>query len=877
MTKAKKTKQITAGLLLFSTLFACQAHVQRQPEVQKEKEPEIVVNVSPQIDPIQIGRTTFDLHVGERIGSYRRSAKCAPKGRSLQWQRGRMWNLGRVRLDQINFKENLGHALRNQEYDVIYSKNKASNYEMTKGFEVEAKIQKIKMDICDAYNPYQDEMLGIQYGTAEVNMLWTVISKKDGYPIYEAETTALVTLEEGQENGETEMFRRALNNNIETFAADSDLFTALNGGVSYEEFMNSEYVKAKQRAEAGRIAAEKAAKEAENRRIMEERAKLELQRKQTAEAIKQADLQKQQVENEIKIAQQKREAAEKAAMEAEAKLKAEQEKNKQVIAELRAEQEKIKNEKEELEKEKVIAEKELQKAQIAVDVAVAKRKSEEEAITAAIEKQSAAETAAKQAADKSKQAEIAKKEAEDAVKRAKQAVADAEKKADEVISEAKKQIAKAKDIKAREAKLKDISKEKDDMASALLSAERIKEEAEKAAKQAAIEKAEAEKVMAEAVVKRKEAEIALKKAEKLVAKAEKKAQKAKTNKVAVASKKAAKKSSNHIMEASSYKPQKAEVKKELSKVKIVSDIERNAEEIIAKNASRFVSENQMEKTSKVINATTKTKVASNTKLKAEVKSAPVEKSVQKIEENKVKPKPKAKPKAVKAKKAVAQTAKQKAVKPAVSMDEVINFDVRSFYPVNMAGAIKFEHPINRNLNRIHNGMVKVVVGNSFQYGFFISPTYIITNKFFINRQMNVDIELAHGQSIPGTIVRKHPDFDVAMIEVEDVGYISLPVSFGDISMDQAVYTVGYEKAQFENVLKTKNRLKSVLGTVLEDAKNGRVKVKINGGNSRSPLFDDKGNIIAIPDIKTIGYDSVEYITIDKALDVIKVHNSNGYR
>lgn len=868
MTKVKQAKQITVGLLLFSCLFACQ-HVQNKVQ----EEPEIIVNVSPQIDPIQIGRATFDLYVGERIGTYRRSSKCAPKGRSIQWQRGRMWNLGRVRLDQINLKENLSSALRNQEYDVLHSKNKAANYDANQGFEVDAQIQKIKMDICDAYNPYQDKMLGIQYGTAEVDMLWVVTSKRTGYAVYEAETTAFVTLEEGQENGETEMFRRALHNNIETFAADPDLFTALNGGVSYEEFMNSEYVKAKQRAEAERIAAEQAAKEAENRRIAEERAMLELQRKETAEAVKQADLHKKKVEKEIKLAKQKRKAAEKAAKEAEAKLKTEQEKNKKILAELKAEKEKIRSEKEKLEKAKAKTEQELQQAQDAVDIAVAKRKSEEEAITVAVEKQTVAEQAAKEATEKSKQAEIAKKEAEDAVERAKKAVVDAEKKADEVISEAKKQLAKAKGIKLKEAKLQDLSDEKDKMIAALLAAEKIKEDAEKAAKEAASEKAEAEEVMAVAIAKRKEAEKALKKAEKLVAKAEKKAHKAKTKKEVVAKKKVSKKSSNHVMETSSYKPKKTKIKKTKSEANIIKDIERNAEEMIAKNTSQFASENKMEKASKIIKSKVRGKVKAEPKIKP--KSKPVEKSVKKVE--KPKPKPKPKPKAVEAKKVVTKSSKIKEVKPTVSMDEVINFDIRSFYPINMAGAAKFEHPINRNLNRINNGIVKVVVGNSFQYGFFISPTYIITNKFFINRQMNVDIELATGQSVPGTIIRKHPDLDVAMVEVEDVGYISLPVSYGDIPMERAVYTVGYEKAQFGSVVKTKKRLKAALGTVIEDATNGKLKVKINGGSSRSPLFDDKGNVIAIPDVKTIGYDSVEYITIDKALDAIKVHNSNGYR
>ncbi|MCP4394672.1 MAG: trypsin-like peptidase domain-containing protein [Alphaproteobacteria bacterium] len=179
----------------------------------------------------------------------------------------------------------------------------------------------------------------------------------------------------------------------------------------------------------------------------------------------------------------------------------------------------------------------------------------------------------------------------------------------------------------------------------------------------------------------------------------------------------------------------------------------------------------------------------------------------------------------------------------------------------MSGAKKFATPINRNLRRIKNGLVKVVVGDNFQYGFFISPTYIVTNKFFIDKQMDVDVELANGGEILGTIIRKHSDIDIAMIEVEETGYLSLPVCYSDVSMEKDVYTVGKEKAQFGKALKTRGFLTAAKASVISSGSDGIVKVKINGGNARSPLFDESGNIVAIPDIKSIGYDTAQYVII----------------
>ncbi|MCP4394673.1 MAG: hypothetical protein GY804_10470 [Alphaproteobacteria bacterium] len=593
MLKAKKWKSIAASSLLLSVILcACNgAHLKEQDGM------EVVVNVEPELDPVKIGRVSFSMQKGERIGTYLRTGKCSPRGRSLQWQRGRMWNLGRVRLDKINFKDNLGSELTKKDYDVVYSHNKAAAFGINAGFVVDVEIESVNMDVCDAYNPFKDEMLGVQYGNAEVNVLWTVRSLKNDKLVYSAETSAIATLEEGEENGETELLRRAFNLNIGSFVKDVALFTALNDGVSYEEFKNSEYVKAKKMAELERIAAEKRKKEEEKNRIEEERRLFTLQKENAIKAAALADKHKAEIEKQIRLAVEKRIKAEQAAHIAELELKKqeaifqeEQKRKHEIIAQIDAEKKKAEQEKEQLEKAKTVAEQELKQADAAVDAARTKRLEEEKAVSVAIEKQHTAEEAAKIAANKSQEAENTKIEAEKLVVRAKEAIVKAELQAAEAKKIADKENEKAHYIRSKEAELKKLIEEKLKMEDVLLSAEATRKEIAKVAKLAADERKKSEMAAKRAATERVKAEQAMrkataerKKAEEVLSNVKTTARKVKRKNIAVNKK---------IVTKTVAIP---------NPVSALENISLRAEKLIAKGTDILVGENKIEKVSKPTN------------------------------------------------------------------------------------------------------------------------------------------------------------------------------------------------------------------------------------------------------------------------------------
>jgi len=152
--------------------------------------------------------------------------------------------------------------------------------------------------------------------------------------------------------------------------------------------------------------------------------------------------------------------------------------------------------------------------------------------------------------------------------------------------------------------------------------------------------------------------------------------------------------------------------------------------------------------------------------------------------------------------------------------------------------------ITDRIDQIRNSVVTVETGLGHGSGFFITPTLIMTNFHVAENADLLRIRLLTGRKILGEVIRRHPQRDVAIIQVERSGRISLPIRTEPLKITEPVYAIGspLDKALSGTVNKgivskfTSNR------HGLEDI---QADVDIQSGNSGGVLLDANGNVVGV--------------------------------
>lgn len=157
----------------------------------------------------------------------------------------------------------------------------------------------------------------------------------------------------------------------------------------------------------------------------------------------------------------------------------------------------------------------------------------------------------------------------------------------------------------------------------------------------------------------------------------------------------------------------------------------------------------------------------------------------------------------------------------------------------------YEQPITENIDRIRLGTVTIdseMAGHG--SGFFISPTLILTNFHVVRNAQYVRISLITGRKILGEVIRRHPERDVALVQVEAGGYIPIPIRSEPLKITEDVFAIGAP-------LDTKLSGTVTRGIVSKFATNNvglediQADVDIQGGNSGGALLDGRGNVVGI--------------------------------
>ena len=160
-----------------------------------------------------------------------------------------------------------------------------------------------------------------------------------------------------------------------------------------------------------------------------------------------------------------------------------------------------------------------------------------------------------------------------------------------------------------------------------------------------------------------------------------------------------------------------------------------------------------------------------------------------------------------------------------------------------------------NLNRSQNNLIHDIKsdkrfanpGNFRGTGFALSSNgYIITNYHVVNGADSVYVQNADGESFRTKVIYTEPQYDVAILEVNDESFKNLgaiPYSFKKAKSDlgEDVYTLGYPG---DDIWAGPGALTSASG-FKGDTTEYQVSIPVNPGNSGGPLLDEKGNIIGV--------------------------------
>jgi S1-C subfamily serine protease len=176
---------------------------------------------------------------------------------------------------------------------------------------------------------------------------------------------------------------------------------------------------------------------------------------------------------------------------------------------------------------------------------------------------------------------------------------------------------------------------------------------------------------------------------------------------------------------------------------------------------------------------------------------------------------------------------------------VANVRAASEIRIALKRATPYQQPITENIDRIRLGTVTIDSGTAGHgSGFFISPTLLLTNFHVVRNSQYVRITLITGRKILGEVVRRHPERDVALVQVEASGHVPIPIRNGPLKITEEVYAIGSPLDKKLSGTVTRG-IVSKFATNRNGLEDIQADVDIQGGNSGGALLDVHGNVVGI--------------------------------
>ncbi|MFT5487183.1 MAG: serine protease Do [Paracoccaceae bacterium] len=216
----------------------------------------------------------------------------------------------------------------------------------------------------------------------------------------------------------------------------------------------------------------------------------------------------------------------------------------------------------------------------------------------------------------------------------------------------------------------------------------------------------------------------------------------------------------------------------------------------------------------------------------------------------------------------------RAVSPARTMPE----GGGEFTPIEIARFRQSKLPIRRIVADVTGAVVSIRAGGGLGSGFLVDGSgLLLTNEHVVRSARRVQVVFGNGLEVTGTVVRRDPVHDVALVKVPLRARNVLPIRMKPAERLEDVYAVG--SPLMEELAGTVTR--GIVSAWRRLKRDGRrliqADVPITGGNSGGPLLDQSGNVIGISVAGFTVEDAQNlnlFIPINDALEALNIVYSN---
>lgn len=152
-------------------------------------------------------------------------------------------------------------------------------------------------------------------------------------------------------------------------------------------------------------------------------------------------------------------------------------------------------------------------------------------------------------------------------------------------------------------------------------------------------------------------------------------------------------------------------------------------------------------------------------------------------------------------------------------------------------------PFREQIPELRHQVVTIVTGDGRGSGFYVADGVVMTNHHVIEGYKSVKIRFFGGREIDGQVVASDVRRDVALIHAPGGGMIGLPLQTDRPKIGAPVYVIGTPRSQELEGTVTSGIVSAY--RMLDDGPTLQSDVVVNPGNSGGPMFDEKGNVVAL--------------------------------
>jgi serine protease Do len=177
-------------------------------------------------------------------------------------------------------------------------------------------------------------------------------------------------------------------------------------------------------------------------------------------------------------------------------------------------------------------------------------------------------------------------------------------------------------------------------------------------------------------------------------------------------------------------------------------------------------------------------------------------------------------------------------------------------------------PFKNQVAVLRDQVVTVQTAGGTGSGFYIADGLLLTNHHVVAGTSHVRVRFFGGREIAGDVVASNAKRDVALIKTESAGVMGLPVRLEKPELTSQVFVIGSPLGE-----KNEGSVSAGIVSAFREEKEGafiQSDVGVTHGNSGGPMFDDRGNVVAMTVKGAEGTAVNMFIPIADAIRVLEI-------